>query len=271
MTGRAYDLAGSAEKGVLLIHGLTGAPSEMRPLARLLQRRGYTVHVPLLAGHCEDGAALLRTRWQDWYASVEAAYDRLAQQVGQVYVGGICAGAALGLLLARRRPAVAGVASYSMAFRYDGWAMPRLAWASGLIQRVSGLPVIGRYAFREREPFGLKDEVLRTRVAKAQAAKGSDMLDAFPLASLGQFYRLSREVAREAPAITTPTLIFHAREDDMSSLANARRLHALLGGPSRLHILEDSYHMIHVDREYPQVAALTADFFGAPAPLRACA
>src|SRR5205085_8012338 len=59
---------------------------------------------------------------------------------GQVYVGGICAGASLALLLARRRPAIAGVAAYSMTFRYDGWAMPRLAWASSLIQLFAGLP-----------------------------------------------------------------------------------------------------------------------------------
>ena len=264
MKGQPYNLRGSTEKGVLLIHGLTGAPTEMRPLARLLHRAGYTVHVPLLAGHCADTATLLRTGWRDWYASVEAAHARLASEVGQVYVGGICAGASLALLLARRRPEIAGVAAYSMTFRYDGWAMPRLAWASSLIQLFAGLPGLRDYGFVEREPFGLKDEAIRARVATAQSAKGSDMLDRFPLGSLRELYRLGRHVAREAPRIAAPTLIVHAREDDMSSLANATRLRGLLGGRTELRILEDSYHMVHVDREHARVAALTADFFGAP-------
>lgn len=264
MKGKAYDLPGSNGKGVLLIHGLTGAPIEMRPIAKLLQRAGYTVHVPLLAGHCAGSAALLRTGWRDWYASVDAARARLAGEVGQVYVGGICAGAALALLLARRRPEIAGVAAYSMTFRYDGWAMPNLAWAADLIQLFAGLPGLRALGFAERDPFGLKDEALRARVAKAQSTKASDMLDIFPLGALRELYRLGRHVAREAPGIAAPTLIVHARDDDMSSLANAVRLRSLLGGPAELHVLEDSYHMIHVDREHTHVAALTADFFGAP-------
>ena len=264
MNRKAFELSGSTDKGVLLIHGLTGAPAEMRPLARLLHRAGYTVHVPLLAGHCADSATLLRTGWRDWYASVEEAHTRLADQVGQVYVGGICAGASLALLLARRQPSIVGVAAYSMTFRYDGWAMPRLAWASSLIQLFAGLPGLRDIGFVEREPFGLKDEALRARVAKAQSAKGSDMLDMFPLGSLRELYRLGRHVAREAPRIAAPTLIVHARDDDMSSLGNATRLRGLLGGPTELRILDDSYHMIHVDREHARVAALTADFFGPP-------
>ena len=38
-------------RGVLCLHGLTGTPFEVRPLAEALGTAGYTVEVPLLAGH----------------------------------------------------------------------------------------------------------------------------------------------------------------------------------------------------------------------------
>ena len=38
-------------RGVLCLHGITGTPFEIRPLAEALGRRGCTVEAPMLAGH----------------------------------------------------------------------------------------------------------------------------------------------------------------------------------------------------------------------------
>src|SRR5215471_19930645 len=45
------DFIMSKSVGVLLIHGLTGMPSEMRPVEKYFVSRGFEVEVPLLAGH----------------------------------------------------------------------------------------------------------------------------------------------------------------------------------------------------------------------------
>jgi carboxylesterase len=50
----------------------------------------------------------------------------------------------------------------------------------------------------------------------------------------------------------------------MSHPRNALRLRSRLAGPVDLHLLDDCYHMIHVDRQRNLVGDLTADFFGAP-------
>jgi carboxylesterase len=50
----------------------------------------------------------------------------------------------------------------------------------------------------------------------------------------------------------------------MSHPRNALRLRARLAGEVELRLLDDCYHMIHVDRQRDLVADLTADFFGAP-------
>ncbi|OYW27825.1 MAG: hypothetical protein B7Z44_10785 [Caulobacter sp. 12-67-6] len=266
MTVQPLRLAGKSGYGVLLVHGLTGAPAEMKPLAKRLARRGFEVAAPLLAGHGADEATLLKTSWRDWLDGLCEAYDAFAAQVETVHVAGICVGGALGLMLAAERPAIRAAAVYSMTFEYDGWNMPRFAVAAPLIQLVANLPGVRRLAWAETYPFGLKDERLRSLAERAPFSLIEGAIDRLPLGALFQMYRLGRHLERMGKAITTPTLILHARDDDMSHPRNAYRLQSALGGPTQLQLLEDSYHMIHVDQERDMVAATTANFFGAVEP-----
>jgi carboxylesterase len=263
---RSFELKGAGRKGVLLIHGLTGAPGEMRPIARRLHSKGFDVSVPQLAGHGENEAALLKTTWRDWLESMRAAYRGLAQQVDEVYVAGICVGGALGLALCAEKPEIRGAAAYSMTFEYDGWNMPRIAAAAPLMQLVAHLPLIRQLSWKETYPFGLKDLRLRELASRAPDTLIEGSIDRLPWGSLYEMYRLARHVERLGPQIHTPTLIVHAREDDMAHLRNAYRLRDALAGPVRVEVLEDSYHMVHVDKERGRVGDLTAAFFGAPVP-----
>jgi carboxylesterase len=263
-----FRLPGTGGKAVLLIHGMTGAPGEMKFLAKRLHRRGLSVAAPLLAGHGVDEANLLRTSWQDWLGSVREAYRALRQDHDEVYLAGICVGGALGLALAAEDPSVAGTAVYSMTYRYDGWNMKR--WYSAVapyVEPFAGLPLIRKLSFVEPYPFGLKDERLRDGMAATQGAVIPGALDRVPLGAMAEMHRLSQHLDAAARMIHQPTLILHARDDDMSHPRNAHRLKAALGGPVELHLLDDCYHMIHVDRQRDLVGDLTADFCGAaPAP-----
>lgn len=258
---RSFSALGNSGKAVLLLHGMTGAPGEMKLLAKRLKRRGFDYACPQLAGHGGTEADLLRTDWRDWLDSVRTAYEALSKEVDEVHVAGICAGGALGLLLAAEAPAIRSAAVYSMTFEYDGWNMPRWAMAAPVIQLVANLPGVRRIAINEPSPFGLKDERLRALAASAADGLIDGAIDTMPLGVLYQLYRLGRRVEVVGPTIKTPTLILHAREDDMSSPKNAVRLQACLGGPTELTYLNDSFHMIHVDRERDLVAELSAGFF----------
>lgn len=259
-------IPGKTGHGVLLIHGLTGAPAEMKPLAKRLARRGFEVAAPLLPGHGVDEATLLRTTWRDWLDGVREAYDRFAGEVDSVSVAGICVGGALGVMLAAERPSVRAAAVYSMTFEYDGWNMPRFAVAAPVIQLVANLPGVRNLAWTETYPFGLKDERLRAMAEKAPESLIEGSIDRLPLGALYQMYRLGRHIERVGHEIKTPTLILHARDDDMSHPRNAWRLKRALGGPTSVQLLDDSYHMIHVDQERDRVAAMTAEFFNEVTP-----
>ena len=266
----SFRLRGDRGEGVLLLHGLTGAPGEMKFTARRLHRRGFDVHAPLLAGHGEDETALLRTDWRDWLDSAQAALETLSADLDRVHVAGICVGGALALALAARDERVRAAAVYSMTYRYDGWNMR--PWHSAIVPWIrpfARLPGVRRISFAEPYPFGLKDERLRESVANAANPLIPGALDRLPLGAMHQMHDLADHIDRIAGRIHQPTLILHAREDDMSDMRNAYRLKAVLGETSRLHLLDDCYHMIHVDRQRDLVGDMTADFFAATRPAAA--
>lgn len=258
----SFRLENESRRGVMLIHGLTGAPGEMKFLAKRLHRAGFDVYAPQLAGHGAGYGELLATTWRDWLASVVAAYDAYAREVDSVCVAGICVGGALSLELCALRPAIKAASVMSMAFEYDGWNMQ--TWqkkGAYALQLVANLPLIRRISFAEPYPFGIKDERLRERVAKAPEAFIEGSLDRLPFGALFQMYRLGRHVEKVAPRIAAPCLILHAAEDDMSDQRNAWRLNKALGGRAKVRLLDDSYHMIHVDKERGLVADLIGAFF----------
>ena len=128
-----FRLAGG-RSAVLLIHGLTGTPAEMRFVGNGLNRAGFTVLGMQLAGHCGDEADLLATGWRDWYASVVDAAARLRDEVDHLFVAGLSMGAVLALKLAIDRPReVDGVGLYGTTFFHDGWATPMIGDASSFI------------------------------------------------------------------------------------------------------------------------------------------
>ena len=258
-----YYLPGG-RSGVLLIHGLTGTPTEMRLVAKGLNRNGFTVYGMQLAGHCGDEEDLLKTGWHDWYRSVDKAADRLRKDVDHMFVAGLSMGALLALKLAADRPAeVDGLGLYGTTFFYDGWTIPWIGKLSFMLPLVVRLGFGRRQRFYECFPYGIKDERIRQRIAGSMldgdsAAAG---LPGNPWPSLAEFYRLSFVVRRQLRDIQTPCLVMHAVNDDVASLKNVRQIMRGVRGPVETVLLENSYHMITVDQERDKVIDRSTRFF----------
>jgi carboxylesterase len=82
-----------------------------------------------------------------------------------------------------------------------------------------------------------------------------------PWPSLAEMYNMAAVVKRELPKVTTPCLVAHATEDDIASLENAYLVQRSVSGPVEMLLLEDSYHMITVDRERRLLTDRAAEFF----------
>ncbi|WAH57486.1 alpha/beta fold hydrolase [Pseudomonas silvicola] len=259
--GDASFVLGDGPVAVLLIHGLTGTPTELRKVAQGLAKRGYRVYVPTLAGHCGNNDDLQATHWRDWYASALNTFEGIRKVHEQVFVGGLSMGAVLSMHLAAQRPGeVAGLLLYSTTLRYDGWNMP---WVARLTPLFMAFPFgVHICRFNEKPPYGIKNPRLRAIVERQM--KAGESADAGLLTMSGisvrELHRLVAEVKRGMPSIKAPALVLHSSEDDITSRWNADYVEAHIGGPVTKVLLDDCYHMITVDLQYPKVISLSAEF-----------
>lgn len=261
----SYFMPGN-RNGVLLIHGLTGTPNEMRIVAKGLNKAGFTVYGMQLAGHCGDEADLCKTTWQDWYKSVEDAADFLTEKVDNIFVAGLSMGALLSLKLAAERPQqIKGVGVFGPTFKYDGWSMP--LWAKKLFFLLVWFKKFGifqRTSFIEKPPYGLKDERIRATVSESMlngdsAAAG---LAGNPFPALAEMQLLAKLVHKQLPQVTSPCLIMHSGHDDIANInTNARLVEKHVTGPTKLVVLNESYHLITIDRQRRDVIKESVSFF----------
>src|SRR5262249_3015985 len=95
--------------GALCLHGFTGNPTSMRPVAKAFAAAGFTVELPRLPGHGTAVEDMMATGWAGWTEAAEAVYDDLAARCERVVVSGLSMGGSLTLWLASRHPEIAGL------------------------------------------------------------------------------------------------------------------------------------------------------------------
>ena len=246
--------------GVLLIHGLAGTPAEVRYVANGLGRLGYTVSCPQLAGHGSNEATLQASTWQDWYNTCSAALDDLRKDCDTVLVGGLSTGALLGLMLAARRPAdVQGTLLYAPTLWLTGWSIP---WYEKLFCLLVIKPFANLFSFSDIAPHGIKDPRVRDVIMKAMCDGDTSQAGLLktPGGAMWEHRRLVAALKPLLGQITQPALMLHPREDDLADMHNSWYLQRALKGRIDMTVLEDSYHMITVDRQRNVVLDRTVTF-----------
>jgi carboxylesterase len=249
----------AGEDAVLLLHGLAGSPREMRYLAKLLHRWGYSVAVPHIPGYGHGGKA---TDWRNWHDHVSGIFDNLRREYRTVSVGGLCIGAVLALSLAAEKSRdIAALSLLSTTLAYDGWSIP---WYRFLLPLGYYTFLRRTYSYPEREPYGLKNELLRKRIARAMQQEALTEIGAssIPMNHIYQATRLIGHVKRNVGHVEAPALVVHAVDDDTASIKSADFVVAHIGSRNvRKVVLSDSYHIVTMDNERELVARETRDFF----------
>ena len=260
---KSLELIGG-DRAVLLVHGLQGVPTEVLPLAKRLHKAGYTVRVPHFKGygyHLGDTAYSV-TEWRDWHNQVLAELRDLKREYRTVSVGGLCIGAVLALSVAAEAgEEIDGLSLLSTTLFYDGWSIP---WYRFMLPLGYHTPFRYIYAYKEREPYGLKNEQLRRWVAREMEHKTSSIAGAskLTLPAVHEAELLIKSVKSRLKQVTAPALVIHAVEDDVSTMRSADFVTDHIGSDRVVKIaLHDSYHMITLDNEREQVADETVKFF----------
>lgn len=228
-----------SQTGVLLCHGFTGSPQSLRPWARHLADRGYTVSLPLLPGHGTRWEDLQVTGWQDWYATVERELRSLRLRCREVFVGGLSMGGALALRLAAKHgDDVSGVIAVNPACTF-----PRLQGYA--------LPVLRQFL---RSTAGLTDDI---------AKEGSHELGyhRVPLHAAYSLRNFFRRLRGELPEVTQPLLLLHSRTDHVVPYGDSELVLSLVSSTDVTEtVLENSYHVATLDHDAERIFADTHGF-----------
>ncbi len=138
---------------VVLLHGFSASPAEMRPFGERLAEGGYPVVGVRLAGHGTSPLAMERTTWEDWLASARRGFRIAALLTDRVAVVGFSAGGCLALCLAAEDPvALAGVAAVAAPVRVRDRGMRLVPLVHGANVVMGTLAGKGVLRFHRTEP-----------------------------------------------------------------------------------------------------------------------
>lgn len=246
------------DKAVLLFHGMTGSPFELKKFGHYLFEQGYDVFAECLPGHGDDFKNIMNVTYKDWENFAYKKFEILSTQYQEVFVGGLCLGALLALSVAEKYSnIVKGIISLSSTLYLDGTRMP---WYSFLMP--AGFATITRffYKYPEGEPYGIKNKKTRN-VIKKLLNKNDIGLDNFPMTCIYELCKLSTSVQKNLKQIFAPILIIHSKEDDLTSLKSAYKVYNKTSSfHKNLIILKNSYHMVLYDNEKEYVFELCSKF-----------
>lgn len=232
--------SGSADDvGVLVLHGFTGNPVSMRPIAEAAAAAGHAVEMPRLPGHGTTWQECNRTTWRDWAREAVAAYETLRARTRAQVVVGLSMGGTLALHLAETRgDDLAGVVAINPSLRSSD---PRLKLLPVLKHLVPGFPGIGNDIAK---PGG--DEKPYPKV---------------PLKALASFLQLQKLVRENLGAVTIPTLVCSSRQDHVVETDNGAIVIDGIGAADKEQVwLERSYHVATLDHDADEIIERTLAF-----------
>lgn len=235
-----FCLEGSRAEAVLLLHGFTGAPSEMRPLGEFLNSQGYTVCCPRLPGHgttledCEQSTAA------QWYAVAEAACDQLLKEYRTVCVAGLSMGGLLAVKLAAVKPIKKAV-----------FLAPAITLQDKRVWLYPILKYFIKYLPKLKKPLG-------------KMGKYNITYKKMPTKPLGGIFKLQKECRKKLlQQVKIPALILQSKIEKTVDPLGAQELYCGIATPEaekKLVWLENSGHILTLDKECEIVFREILDF-----------
>ena len=231
-----------ARVGILLMHGFTGSPVSLRPLAELLSKRGFAIELPRLPGHGTEPRDLLPYRYADWRAEAVAGLNRVRARTERVVAVGLSMGGTLVLDLATTEK-VAGVVTINAQILDRGGLVVKMA---PLIEKLVPLAPASAAGLKKNDIKKGGDEDAYDWVA---AAAGNSLVRALP------------QVRGRLAELSCPLLVAYSRDDHSVPPENSKALPGLVGTKqvTTLELL-DSYHVATLDNDLPLLDERIAAF-----------
>jgi carboxylesterase len=215
----------------------------MRELGEFLRGQGHTVLGVRLSGHATNIDAMIRTRYQDWLASVEDGYNLLKNHCDHIFLIGLSMGGVLCLTQAARLP-VTGVTAMSTPYYLPvGW-VHRFPWAARLASKFLRTR-------KKNEGNWFNPELAENHISYARN----------PVRPGYELYKLIKGMQAELPNINIPALLIHSRDDNYILEDHAPKIFENLGSDEKQLIWVDNCsHVITRDGDTRKVFVPIAQF-----------
>jgi len=210
---------------VLMLHGFTGNPGELRYAAERVADAGYTVSVPRLPGHGTTGSEFAITAAEDWLRRSVDAYLDLRTESSSVSLVGLSMGALIAVL---------------MASSLKVNALFMCAPAIDVNQRFLPLtPMLGKFLTSYRgtyNPENVKPEFRRL----AQEYRSRRWVR-----GAGELYRLQRAARKALPQVSCPiTTVLTASDPTVPVSVQTRINNSVRSTDHQVRVFDGSDHVI---------------------------
>ncbi len=236
----AWSSPGGGPHGALVLHGFTGSPVSMRPLAEALAAAGFAVEMPRLPGHGTAVFDMAETGWDDWLTEAERALGAVQSRTadGKVVVVGLSMGGALTAALAQGHPELGGIV---------------------LINAPVAVPSELGDAVREMLAGGVEVmDAIGNDIADPDANEAA--YDETPLRALLSMIMAGEQVRERLPEIEVPTLIITSKQDHVVNPEDSDVLAEHISGPVERLWLEKSFHVATLDYDRAELESTTIEF-----------
>lgn len=232
----------------VLIHGFTGSPHEVEPLAKHLHALGYEVHTPTLAGHASSRADMRQATWRQWIESAESVVKELVERDGSIHIAGFSMG---------------GLIAAHLATKYK---VRSLIILSAPVYYVNKRQMVRTFTKTLRQKLHSR-HTSTTGEARPQFTSGeaalrySVKIRITPLRSVFHFRRLVAELKPGLRYVTVPTLIIQGMQDDLVQPRSAQYIYDTIKSVHKqVHYFEESGHMICLGSDQAEINRLAAQF-----------
>lgn len=226
--------------GVLLLHGFTASPYEMKFLGEFLNKNGgYTISVPLLAGHGRDTKTLNSVHWNDWVKSASDAYEKLKLTCTKIIVVGMSMGGSIAL-------------SFATKFPIDGL----ICMGTPLyITKVSGLARILYPFLKSVKKKGGPD------IADENQKNSLVSLKTIPLHALIEFRKFLKTLPNDLKKVKCPLYLMHSVNDHTIEYQNMELIKNMVSSDNiKTMTFEKSFHILPLDLEKDKLNSECLEF-----------
>ncbi|MHA1974229.1 MAG: alpha/beta hydrolase [Candidatus Hodarchaeales archaeon] len=242
---------GTGKQYVIMLHGYTFNPYELREFGDHLAAEGFHVMAPLYPGHGEDKYSLAKCSKEDWIKEIEAVFtDIKAQDPENIFVTGQSMGGLLTLYLAIQHPEITAIAPIVAPV----FLKKKILMIVPLAKRLFKF-------FPMTEPADALDpNVINDPIIKENERR----YDKTVMNALVGLLDLMKIVNRDLARIQQPTLIVQAKKDKTVHPENAEYIFNHISTPhgdKRILVLENSGHMAVMDYDKEQVFTKVSKFF----------